>query len=72
MAQIGPLLQRRGDVGRAAISTLPPLGADTEIKIGCWMEASVAVHTISNASEMNGFLKAKDHLFIHLPDAFAF
>jgi hypothetical protein len=41
----------------------PVLGDGVSLEIGCWMEACVAVHTIDNAGEMNGFLKARDRLF---------
>ncbi|MCP3018314.1 mandelate racemase/muconate lactonizing enzyme family protein [Cupriavidus basilensis] len=41
----------------------PVMGDGVSIEIGCWMEACVAVHTIDNAGEMNGFLKVSQRLF---------
>lgn len=41
----------------------PVLGDGVSLEIGCWMEACVAVHTIDNAGEMNGFLKCRARLF---------
>ena len=41
----------------------PVLGDGISIELGCWMEACVAVHTIRNAGEFNGFLKPKVRLF---------
>jgi len=41
----------------------PVLGDGLSIELGCWMEACVAVHTIRNAGEFNGFLKPKTRLF---------
>jgi hypothetical protein len=41
----------------------PVLGDGLSIELGCWMEACVAVHTIRNAGEFNGFLKPKVRLF---------
>ena len=51
-------LQRIRDLGMQ-----PVLGDGVSIEIGCWMEACVAVRTIANAGEMNGFLKARERLF---------
>ena len=55
----------------------PVLGDGVSLEIACWMEARVGSRTISNAGEMNGFLKARSRLFqnplvlhqgaIHLP-----
>lgn len=41
----------------------PVLGDGVSIEIGCWMEACVATRTITNAGEMNGFLKVRQRLF---------
>ena len=41
----------------------PVLGDGLSSEIGCWMEACVAVVTIRNAGEFNGFLKPKVRLF---------
>jgi L-alanine-DL-glutamate epimerase-like enolase superfamily enzyme len=41
----------------------PVLGDGLSCEIGCWMEACVAVTTIRNAGEFNGFLKPKTRLF---------
>jgi len=41
----------------------PVLGDGLSSEIGCWMEACVAVATIRNAGEFNGFLKPKTRLF---------
>ena len=41
----------------------PVLGDGLSIELGCWMEACVAIHTIRNAGEFNGFLKPKVRLF---------
>jgi L-alanine-DL-glutamate epimerase-like enolase superfamily enzyme len=41
----------------------PVLGDGVSIEIGCWMEACVATGTITNAGEMNGFLKVRQRLF---------
>jgi L-alanine-DL-glutamate epimerase-like enolase superfamily enzyme len=40
----------------------PVLGDGLSIELGCWMEACVAIHTIRNAGEFNGFLKPKVRL----------
>lgn len=40
----------------------PVLGDGVSIDIACWIECCVAVHTITNAGEMNGFLKVKERL----------
>jgi hypothetical protein len=39
------------------------LGDGLSIELGCWMEACVAVRTIRNAGEFNGFLKPRERLF---------
>lgn len=41
----------------------PVLGDGVSMEIGCWMEACVARTTITNAGEMNGFLKPKTKIF---------
>ena len=41
----------------------PVLGDGVAADIGCWMEACVAIDTITNAGEFNGFLKPKIRLF---------
>jgi L-Ala-D/L-Glu epimerase len=41
----------------------PVLGDGLSSEIGCWMEACVAITTIRNAGEFNGFLKPKTRLF---------
>lgn len=51
-------LQRIRDLGLT-----PVLGDGVSIEIGCWMEACVAARTITNAGEMNGFLKVRQRLF---------
>jgi L-Ala-D/L-Glu epimerase len=58
----------------------PVLGDGVAADIGCWMEACVARDTISNAGELNGFLKPKARLLtrplrfadgaLHLPAGF--
>jgi L-Ala-D/L-Glu epimerase len=40
----------------------PVLGDGVSLEIACWMEACVAAHSIDNAGEMNGFLKARSRL----------
>ena len=40
------------------------LGDGVSIELGCWMEACVAVGTIRNAGEFNGFLKPRVRLFV--------
>lgn len=40
----------------------PVLGDGTSLDINCWMEACVALSTIDNAGEYNGFLKARKSL----------
>ncbi|MEI8035816.1 MAG: enolase C-terminal domain-like protein [Betaproteobacteria bacterium] len=40
----------------------PVLGDGVSMEIGCWMEACVARSTITNAGEMNGFLKPKTRI----------
>jgi L-alanine-DL-glutamate epimerase-like enolase superfamily enzyme len=55
----------------------PVLGDGVSLEIACWMEACVAISSIDNAGEMNGFLKARERLLenplrfarggIHLP-----
>jgi L-alanine-DL-glutamate epimerase-like enolase superfamily enzyme len=46
-----------------ALGMTPVMGDGVSIEIGCWMEACVAVHTLDNAGEMNGFLKTRERLF---------
>jgi L-alanine-DL-glutamate epimerase-like enolase superfamily enzyme len=41
----------------------PVLGDGVSTDIACWMEACIARSTITNAGEMNGFLKLQEHLF---------
>lgn len=41
----------------------PVLGDGVALEIGCWMEACVAASSITNAGEMNGFLKVRQGLF---------
>lgn len=41
----------------------PVLGNGVASDPGCWMEACVARRHITNAGEMNGYLKPKEHLF---------
>lgn len=41
----------------------PVLGNGVASDPGCWMEACAARAHITNAGEMNGFLKPRDHLF---------
>jgi L-alanine-DL-glutamate epimerase-like enolase superfamily enzyme len=53
-----------------ALGMTPVMGDGVSIEIGCWMEACVAVHTLDNAGEMNGFLKVRDRLFAN-PLAFS-
>ncbi|UHL65257.1 mandelate racemase/muconate lactonizing enzyme family protein [Paralcaligenes sp. KSB-10] len=70
--QLSAALQRIRDLGMT-----PVLGDGVSIELGCWMEACVAAKGISNAGEMNGFLKTRTRLFenplpftdgaIHLP-----
>ncbi|OZI60568.1 mandelate racemase/muconate lactonizing enzyme family protein [Bordetella genomosp. 11] len=45
-----------------ALGMSPVLGDGVSLEIACWMEACVAVSSIDNAGEMNGFLKARDRL----------
>lgn len=55
----------------------PVLGDGVSMEIGCWMESCIAAKQISNAGEMNGFLKVREGLFenpltfkngsVHLP-----
>ena len=40
----------------------PVLGNGVASDLGCWMEACVARHTITNAGEMNGFLRQRTSL----------
>jgi len=42
----------------------PVLGNGVACEIGCWMEACVARTLITNAGEMNGFLKPVDRLLV--------
>jgi hypothetical protein len=46
-----------------SLGLVPVLGDGTSLEICCWMEACVAARAISNAGEMNGFLKTRDLLF---------
>ena len=46
-----------------ALGMTPVMGDGVSIEVGCWMEACVAIHTLDNAGEMNGFLKPRDRLF---------
>jgi len=41
----------------------PVLGDGVALDLACWMEACVGSRTITNAGEMNGFLKVKQGLF---------
>ena len=64
-------LKKIGSVGMLAtalqrireLGLTPVLGDGVSIEIGCWMEAGVATRTLSNAGEMNGFLKVRQRLF---------
>lgn len=40
----------------------PVLGNGVATDVGCWMEACIAARSISNAGEMNGFLKPRQRL----------
>lgn len=72
VSQLVDGLQRIRDCGMT-----PVLGDGVSLEIACWMEACVAAHSIDNAGEMNGFLKARSRLLenplgfrngsIHLP-----
>ncbi len=42
-----------------ALGMSPVLGNGVACDLGCWMEACVAARHIDNASEMNGFLRAR-------------
>jgi L-alanine-DL-glutamate epimerase-like enolase superfamily enzyme len=42
----------------------PVLGNGVASDLGCWMEACVARHTITNAGEMNGFLRQQSSLTV--------
>jgi L-alanine-DL-glutamate epimerase-like enolase superfamily enzyme len=42
----------------------PVLGDGVSTDIACWMEACIARSTITNAGEMNGFLKLRERLFV--------
>jgi L-alanine-DL-glutamate epimerase-like enolase superfamily enzyme len=55
--QLAAALQRIRTLGLT-----PVLGDGVSLELACWMEACVAVHTIDNAGEMNGFLKARSRL----------
>jgi L-alanine-DL-glutamate epimerase-like enolase superfamily enzyme len=57
-AMLQAALERIRALGMTAV-----LGDGVSLEIGCWMEAAVAVQTIDNAGEMNGFLKARERLF---------
>ena len=43
----------------------PVLGNGVAGEVGCWMEACVARNLISNAGEMNGFLKPVQPLLVN-------
>ena len=45
------------------LGMIPVLGNGVAADPGCWMEACVAGHCLSNAGEMNGFLKPRQPLF---------
>lgn len=56
----------RLDAALARIAELglrPVLGNGVANELGCWMEACVATRHLSNAGEMNGFLKPRQRLF---------
>lgn len=46
-----------------ALGLEPVMGDGVSVEIACWMEACVARTTITNAGEMNGFLKPVNRLF---------
>jgi L-alanine-DL-glutamate epimerase-like enolase superfamily enzyme len=63
LKKIGTLDQLAAALGRIrALGMKPVLGDGVSLEIACWMEACVAAHTIDNAGEMNGFLKARERL----------
>jgi len=47
-----------------ALGMQPVLGNGVACDVGCWMEACVAARAIDNAGEMNGYLKARERLFV--------
>lgn len=64
LKKIGSSAMLRNALDRIrALGMTPVMGDGVSIEIGCWMEACVAVHTLDNAGEMNGFLKVRDRLF---------
>lgn len=64
LKKIGSLAMLESALARIrALGLTPVLGDGVAIEIGCWMEACVARRTITNAGEMNGFLKVRQRLF---------
>lgn len=66
LKKIGSVQALRAALARIRDLGLEPvLGDGVATDLGCWMEACVAAREITNAGEMNGFLKTKDQLFIN-------
>ena len=64
LKKIGGLTMLENALDRIRAHGLTPvLGDGVSMEIGCWMEACVATRSITNAGEMNGFLKARERLF---------
>ena len=64
LKKIGGLTMLESALDRIRAHGLTPvLGDGVSMEIGCWMEACVATRSITNAGEMNGFLKARERLF---------
>jgi L-alanine-DL-glutamate epimerase-like enolase superfamily enzyme len=64
LKKIGGLTMLETALARIRAHGLTPvLGDGVSMEIGCWMEACVAARSITNAGEMNGFLKARQRLF---------
>lgn len=64
LKKIGGLTMLETALERIRVHGLTPvLGDGVSMEIGCWMEACVAARSITNAGEMNGFLKARQRLF---------
>lgn len=64
LKKIGGLTMLEDALERIRVLGMTPvLGDGVSMDIGCWMEACVAARSITNAGEMNGFLKAREQLF---------
>lgn len=59
LERLDAAITRIGELGMKAV-----LGNGVANELSCWMEACIGARRITNAGEMNGFLKPRDRLFV--------